>query len=517
MSAIVENKDVYKPIFDKESFDSINKKYFGLNNKDLEEISVFINDFRDICKKIGDSDEQQQNIKQLIDVGNKIPAHCGYIVCMYFVNENGDEPYNKILYLLHEEYKNLSEKDPESSKTTDVFEMLACLIQFAPPKTLRKFICDNFETSKEIYKNMRKRPSTNATMSARYAELFVTSKFNDKYSTLIYENYSAMLEFLKQKNNEIEEVKDVLNINFNQLRDIMKDYYERNKKESLKKINKLINKKADIGEAFFYWIALNPSCAAEVIMKNKNITGEFIEQFLPQLKVQYVVEMTVLLENISEEKKTFINYIKTTYKIDNTDGCFERLSSIVKKDSIDTYGTLLRQVSFYPNLKPKSNENEFTDVVEQLQRKLSSVANNLTAGISEKSMSITIVPLGRSRVYQDIMDKIEGNDGNSSSFLAKLRDKDIIKKIRESKLSFYTLDQATGVTMIGIMQILQDVYKQNPTITKDAAIKTAYKDLVLKYGTIMTLPYFKFVVSSLEGKIISNTNSSLNEDYEDIE
>ena len=297
----------------------------------------------------------------------------------------------------------------------------------------------------------------------------------------------------------------------------MKDYYERNKKESLKKINKLINKKADIGEAFFYWIALNPSCAAEVIMKNNNITGEFIEQFLPQLKVQYVVEMAVLLENISEAKKTFINYIKTTYKIDNTDGCFDRLSNIVKKDSIDTYGTLLRQVSFYPNLKPKSNENEFTDVIEQLQRKLSSVANNLTAGISEKSMSITIVPLGRSRVYQDIMDKIEGNDGNSSSFLAKLRDKDIIKKIRESKLSFYTLDQATGVTIIGIMQILQDVYKQNPTITRDTAIKTAYKDLVLKYGTIMTLPYFKFIVSSLEGKIISNTNSSLNEDYEDIE
>jgi hypothetical protein len=161
-----------------------------------------------------------------------------------------------------------------------------------------------------------------------------------------------------------------------------------------------------------------------------NITGDFIEQFLCQMRIQYIVELVALLENLSEEKMTFMNYVNKTYKLEDVDSCYSRLANIVKKDSLEVYGTLLRQISFYPSLTPTDNEQAFCSVLSQLQMKLSSVANNLTAGISEKSMSITIVPLGRSRVYQNIMDKIEGVDGNSSSFAAKLRDKDIIKKIR---------------------------------------------------------------------------------------
>ena len=516
MSAM--NKDINKktPVFDKEKFDSLNKKFYGLNNKDLEEIYVFINDFDAAVKEV-DGQEGDVDVKHLIDTGNKIPSHCGYIVCDYFVLNNGIEMFNKTLLMLYDKYKVLFEQDQESTKTTDVYEVLACLIQFAPPKALRKFITDNFEMSKEIYKDMRKRPGTNATMSARYSELFITSKFDDKYSNLIYENYSAMLDFLKQKNGEIEGVDDAVKINFNQIRDLMKDFYERNKKESLKKVNKLVNKKADVGEAFFYWIALNPSCAMEVIMKNDNITGDFIEQFLCQMRIQYIVELVALLENLSEEKMTFMDYVNKTYKLEDVDSCYSRLANIVKKDSLEVYGTLLRQISFYPSLMPTDNEKAFCSVLSQLQTKLSSVANNLTAGISEKSMSITIVPLGRSRVYQNIMDKIEGVDGNSSSFAAKLRDKDIIKKIRESELSWRTLDQHTGATMISVLEILQDIYRAKPAIVRNVAIKEAYKELVLRYGIIMTLPYFTFVVDSLQEKIIYDaTHTDSNEDYEDM-
>ena len=424
--------------------------------------------------------------------------------------------FNKILIQLHKVYSELFELDPESTKTTDLYEMLACLIQFAPAKTLRKFIIDNFELSKEIYKYMRKRPGTNATMSARYSELFVTSRFDSKYSELIYDNYNMMLDFLRQKNNDIADVPDAIRVNFNQLRDIMRDYYDRDKKESLKKINKLINKKADIGEAFFYWIALNPSCASEVISQNKNIDGNFIENFLFQLKVQYAAELAVLLENIPQEKLTFMNYIKTAYKLDTFESCYDRLSSIAHIDKLQTYGILLRQSSFYPNLEVQNKENALVDVLHKLQKKLSSVANNLTAGISEKSMSITIVPLGRSRTYQDIMDKIEGNDYDGGGFAAKLRDKDIIKRIRESGLSWYTMDQYTGKVMIAIMEALSDTCKSQPSASEQDIIKITYKNLVLKYGIIMTVPYFKYVITTIKSKILTSSEEDVNEDYEEM-
>ncbi len=516
MSVTNKNFDKSLEVFDKQKFDSLNKKYYGLNDKDLSEISIFIDDFNNAMNDIDDSSDGYESLKNIVDVGNKIPAHCGYIVCDYYTNSYGNENFNKILLKLYYNYKTLFSKDPESTKTTDLYEVLACLIQFAPPKTLRKFIIENFEISKEIYKNMRKRPSSNATMSARYSELFVTSKFDNKYSDLIYENYKAMLDFLKQKDWEIDKVNDAVKINFNQLRDIIKDYYEKDRKESLKKINKLINKKADIGEAFFYWIALNQSCATEVIAYNKQITGEFIENFLCQLKVQHVIELAVILENIPKEKLTFMEYIKTAYKIDSIDNCYDRLTNITKKDDISIYGILLRQVSFYPNIELDNENNAFMEVLFKLQKKLSSVANNLTASISEKSMSITIVPLGRSRTYQDIIDKISG-DNEEGSFAAKLREKDIVKRIRESGLSWYTMDQNTGKTMIAIIEILYDIYKNNSKILKQEAIKIAYKELVLKYGIIVTVPFFKYIFEELEDKIVNKTNDSdVNEDYEEI-
>ena len=516
MSSEQDKQNDYVQIFEKEKFDKMIKKYYGLSDKDLEEIYVFVNEFNEVLNDIHENSDYS-DLKKLVDAGNKIPAHCGYIICNYYVNNNGDDKYIKILLEVYKNYKSLFNEDKESFKTTDLYEVLACLIQFAPAKTMRKFILNNFEISKEIYNCMRKRPSVNAVMSARYSELFVTSKFDEKYSHLIYENFNAMIAFLKQKNGEIDGIDDAVRINFNELRDIMKDFYEKNKKESLKKINSLINKKADIGEAFFYWILLNQSCALEVISRNENINGKFIEDFLFQLKIQYIVELAVVLQDLPSEKTTFMEYIKNAYKLEDFDACFDRLSNIVHKDSISIYGILLRQTSLYPNVRSVSDDTlGIVSALDGLQKKLSCVANNLTAGISEKSMSITIVPLGRSRTYQDIMDKIEGVDKNENSFAAKLRDKDIVKKIRESGLSWYTLDQCTGEIKIGILEALQDVYKANPSVSREEIIKLTYKDLVLKYGIIVTLPYFKYLFEEIEDKTSSNKSIDINEDYEEM-
>ena len=515
MSVANENKQ-FKPVFSKEEIDDFTKKYYGLGENDLEEIYAFINGFDEVMSAMPDN-ANYDNLKELVDKCNKIPAHCGFIVMSYFVNNYGDDPFNKVMMSVYMTYKALFEEDPESTKTTDLYETLACMIAFAPSKTIRKFITANFEVSKDIYVLMRKRPGTDATMSARYAELFVTSKFDTKYSNLIYDNYNAMLTYLSSQEWDIADISNPVEINFNQLKVLMQDYYDRNKKESLKKINKLINKKGDIGEAFFYFVALNPSCAMEVLFRDERMSSDFIQKFLCQMKVQYVAELVAIIENLPEEKMGFMNYVKDTYKIEDIDGCYEKLANIVRKEGMSTYGTLLRQVSFFPTVDVENGE-KFDVVADSLLSKLSSVANNLTADISEKSMSITIVPLGRSRIYQDIMDKIEGFDeGNANSFVAKMRDKDLIKKIRESWLSWFTLDQWCGATMIAILQEISNIYKKNPEVAVEDMVKEVYKVLVLKHGMIMTLPYFRYIVDGLLDKqVIEGQQDDGQEDYEDI-
>ena len=228
MSAMSENNGKYKPIFDAAKFDDLNKKYYGLGAKDLQEINVFIEEFASAMNDIK-IDSDYDVLKELVKTGNKIPSHCGYMVCAYYVNNYGDDAFNQVLFAVAKGYKEQAAQDPESTKTTDLYEVLSCLIQFAPAKTMRKFIQDHIDVAKEMYVITRKRPGTSATMSARFAELFVTSRFNEKYSNMIYDNFQAMLTFLQQKNGEIDGINDAVRINFNQLRDIMKDFYERDK------------------------------------------------------------------------------------------------------------------------------------------------------------------------------------------------------------------------------------------------------------------------------------------------
>ena len=73
MSVATENLTKYTPLFEKEKFDALNKKYYGLTNKDLSEISVFIDDFDNTMNEINcDTKCNYESLKPLVDVGNKI-------------------------------------------------------------------------------------------------------------------------------------------------------------------------------------------------------------------------------------------------------------------------------------------------------------------------------------------------------------------------------------------------------------------------------------------------------------
>ena len=530
MAQAVQQKPAQNSVFTEEEMNTLSKKYYGLSDKDIEELIVFINEFDDACKDIPEN-AKYDDLKAIVDAGNKIPSHCGHMIMSYFVNRHGDDKYNNLVISLYNSYTELFEEDPESTKTTDIYETLACMVLFAPHKTLRKLVQKNFSLAEQLLKAIKKRPSSAGVLMARYSELYVTTKHDEKYAKSIMDTFKSMIDFLKEKNGITEEIQDAVSINFNELRNIIADYLDNNKKERLKSANKLINKKADIGQAFFTWVAENPSCAIDLIQNTASFDMNMVVDFLKQMKIQHILETTILLQFLTDDKlQPIVDYIKNTYKLETFDDYFERLVNIVQKGGVYHYGILLRHIDFLP--QSPINEGELSEAgALRLQDKLSSVANNLTADISEKSLSITIAPLGRSRVYQDIVDKLEGIDtsdegngeGGGNSFLAKLRDKDVIKKIRESGASYLSVDQYCGSITSTMLEIIQEVSKKTNDADYQTFSKECYKVAVLKYGIIYTLRYFNYVIDTLLDKCKPQVDGeNLNdedpdEDYEDIE
>ena len=514
----------YKPAFTEEEMHEQSKQKFGLTDKDIEEILVFIDEFDEAAKGVPDNPEYD-DMKPVVDSGNKIPSHCGFMIMSYYANRNGDDALVSLLKKTYVLFKALEEEDPESTKTTDLYETVACIILFSPHRVIRKFIQQDFAMAQDILARMRKRPSTAAVFMSCMGELFISTKNDTKYSLEITKTFQAMIDFLREKNGITAEVPDALTPNFNDLRDIMSDYIDAgNKKESLKNINKLINKKADIGQAFLDWIFENPSCAFEVIKKTDTFTEDLIEIFFHQMKVQYIAEIVMLLGTcyVSDMKwnKT-LQYIQTTYNFADAANAADRLFGIIKRGGLTHYGILLRHPELLPQI-PLSEGSQINDGTVQMIRKISSVANNLTADISEKSMSITIAPLGRSRIFQDICDMLEGVDndeeeGGGGGFAAKLRDKDVIKKIRESGISYYAVDQYCGSESVAILNAMTEVAQANPNIEDQSAyITEVYKKAVLKYGIIVTLPYFTEFCNIILSKLISDSEEDDDEDYEEI-
>lgn len=511
--AVKEEKNVNT--MSEEQIADLQKKYYGLTDKDIEELMVFVDEFDEVASGVSDN-PTYDDLKPVVDSGNKIPSHCGFMIMSYYENRNGENALIKLMEQLYSVFKSLNEEDPESTKTTDLYETLACVIMFSQHNVVRKFITRDFERAKDVVKIMRKRPAVASVLMSCLSELYITTKDNQKYMDCIVDNLKQMLAFLETKNGITPEVPDAINVNFNNLRDIMADYLDKgNKRESLTQINNLINKKADIGQAFFDWVAIGPSVACRVIEASEEITGEMITAFVKQMKIQHVVELHTLMMNyLGEKLNTSILYVKDAYGLETADDYYEKMQSIIQRGGLYHYGILLRHTELMPKID--ADELPSADSISSLRRKLSTIENNLTADISQKSMSITIAPLSRSRIYQDIYDKLEGIEADedegskTNSFVAKLRDKNIVKKIREAGLSYFAMDQYSGSIVIKALEAMLDVLNKGKDMDRKTFITEVYKESVLKYKTIQTLEYFRDMCD-----ILFNDNEA--EDYEEIE
>ena len=187
-------------VITEEELNELSKKWYGLSNKDIEELSVFINEFDDACKDLPEV-ATYDDLKAVVDSGNKIPSHCGHMIFSYFVNRHGDDKLINMIISMYNVYTELFAEDPESTKTTDIYETLSCCVLFAPHKTLRKFVQKYFDTAEKLLKIIRKRPSSAGCLLARYSELYTTSKHDAKYAKSIISTFNDMIAFLQEKND----------------------------------------------------------------------------------------------------------------------------------------------------------------------------------------------------------------------------------------------------------------------------------------------------------------------------
>ncbi|MEN9782154.1 MAG: hypothetical protein RL208_304, partial [Pseudomonadota bacterium] len=446
----------------------------------------------------------------VVEIGNKIPCHAGLVIMQMIQYIEGNEFIINTILKMNRIHIACFEKDPSSTNTSDVYETISCLVMFSPLQTIRNLVSKNFDESIQILNKMRKRPTVAAVLCNALAEVFLATK-DEKYIQPIITTCTEMLSYLASYNNEIQDLPDVIKATFKQIKEVVRAYMEKgNKKESLKKINNIVNKKSDIGQFFYSWVVINPSVALNVVMLPA-FQIDIISQMISQMKLQHALEMGIIFETeVDNQDKAKVdvmrNYLLQNYNLHNEDEYFDKISDIAKKQTIDHYGILLRYVQFMPVVFVEEGK-KYSEYVQELQSKLSSVANNLSADLSQKSLSITIAPMGRSTVYKTIVDQINKENGiqvAAGGFLAKLQEKDVVKKIKESGSSFLVIDQLTGLCAITLFQVIQEATQNIATINdenKNTIVTEAYKLYISKYKMLMTKKQFGMMCEIVFNKI----------------
>ena len=137
-----------------EQIAELQKKYYGLTDKDISELMVFVDEFDEAASNVSD-EPGYEDLKPVVDSGNKIPSHCGFMIISYYEQRNGENALIKLMEQLYSVFKTLNNEDPESTKTTDLYETLACIIMFSQHNIVRKFITRDFERAKDVVKIMK--------------------------------------------------------------------------------------------------------------------------------------------------------------------------------------------------------------------------------------------------------------------------------------------------------------------------------------------------------------------------
>jgi hypothetical protein len=147
------------------------------------------------------------------------------------------------------------------------------------------------------------------------------------------------------------------------------------------------------------------------------------------------------------------------------------------------------------------------EAVKEMLSKLSTLANNLTAFISQKSLSVAIALRSKTDLFETFLSDYEKkkNGEVAGNFASKIKDKDVMKKIKESDLAYMNFDQITCKIPICILITLKEAMADNFQISqKEDVINEAFRLLIKKYKIIINKNVFLRFVNIFFTKIPKN-------------
>lgn len=492
----------------------LQKKLYGIGDSELVDIKKFSDSFCELLDKLKNISDKKTILKQIIDLGNKIPSYSGLSIMELCLNRKADLFYSMILDAF-KMYTETLAKDAKSSFASDLYETISCFFLFMPQKNLRTFLFANSVTFVDFFKKMLNRPSSMARILSTFAEFYLTSKGDKKYAQSIVLYFQILIDKIKETNGVVKEIQDTVLIDFIDIKKLIKDFHQQGtRKESLKNVNIILNRKIDLGELFHCFIFLNPSVAANVI-SSEFFSNDMIKFIFPQLRVHQLIECGILLSYAgldSNKMNIFAEEIKTKYEIEFNDKKYlNKLSTLVQKKLYYEHGILLRDI----DLMPTVHVDTITDGVLKLLPKLMTVANNLSAGISNKSLSITVGPMSKSNLGTEIVKSVTLNEKsiNKSSHVAKIDSKNVLKSIKEGNVGILTLDQFSGRFSIILFESLVESFNANKTDI-NSAIQNAYVLMVKKYGFIVKKDYFLKFTNFIISKIYVEKNVDTQEEFD---
>ncbi len=435
--------------------------------------------------------------KKIIDVNNEISSYCGLPLFEITTIENEQLFSDSIKLMIDIYLKEKSLIKQESSLLKDLNETILNILFLSPDRFFRKILLDVSEEHFKFFQSATSRAIFLVVLSARLSELYLSTKNTDCIIKIV-EIFKNLIERIKEADSVISEIADALNFSLKSSKKLIADLISKgNKKVTLDQFKIILTRKFELGQIFHDFVILT-SCSSDII-DSELFSQDLILSCLKQMKLYQLLEIAIFLKDkIQQDKYEVISsFIKKEYNLEELN-YLDKIKDSLNKYKGVKYGILIREVALLPVFSGNISEG-----LDFLFQKLNTVSNNLTAYIANKSLSITICLMSKNSIFADFQEEIESKNQEipAGSNVAKIKDKDIMKKIKESDIAALSIDQMICRNIISIILSMIEVNKENENCSLEHLKNLGFKYYIQNYKILIKKAEYFRIASIILSKI----------------
>ena len=466
------------------------KDVYGVTDKEIKDLKKFSSDLIEASEKFL-TVKNKDSVKKIISLFNLFPAYGGHAI-MEGVEEKKPSLLEDLTINLLKYYNSSKETEKGTDFLKDLSEVVLSIIFYSPDQQFRKVLIKNIDDILPFILENPAKAGLFCYCAAKLSDLFLASqKSNTLYTSSINKLYLTLKKRVTEANSILPEIPDALNVSLKDMKKLFFSFKEESKKLSIDQLKIILTRKADLGN-FLYYLCLFIEYCTPLILLSEEIDKDIVESTLPQLKLQQILEMSIFVREsgASAHAEIIENFLTENYNISRGQ-IIEKTRDLVTKYASSKFGILIRNPMMMPIEKDAKTVME---ALKSMQSKLSTLANNATAKISVAGLSMSIALTSKTDLFQDFEKEYEQKTNPSAAgkeFLDKMKDKDFVRKIKESNIAVMNLDQTSCRNVICVLLALQEAMPQNFTLQdKEELYKQAFKIIVQKYKVVTTKTVF---------------------------